>query len=238
MFLHLFVEILHAERDSVKPQFTKLTQLLGADGAGVDLHGYFRIRGQLERVQDGVLNALDLIDGKIGWTASAPMDLSQGSLALDGCSGRTNVTHQGQDVAFRILGGSSACLSLDHAIARTELAQCFAIRDVQVKRKVVAGRLAMAVLIQGRRLFGVHLMPPRWHGIGHVPRQGKSGIASKNLKIDFVRCGDHGRRPSNTLPATGRPGGPKISDRPVPADTSSTGASRTVPQTISPIGSH
>ena len=166
-FLHMFIQILHAEGDAVEAQLAQGRQLIGLEKGGIHFNGHFRARQQVEAIRDDAEGALKLRHLEVGWGAAAPVQ-------LDGVAAVGQVLGPEFHFGFQRaqIGFHRRVLRADHHVAAAVRAPPLAKRNMGVERQGL-GRFGIG-LGQGRHgpFLGEVVLPHRGHGIARIARTG------------------------------------------------------------------
>ena len=165
MFLDPFVEILHTQRHATESKATQELELLERCHARVDLDRDLDVVSDIERVRQCAVDSFDVSARKVRRRSAAPMDLTYGALSAFQRGDPADLLLKGAQIAcgpcVSVLGG----LAQDRAIARTELAQRFAKRKVQVERQISGRGPARGIGANRSRFVRLDIAPPRRHGV-------------------------------------------------------------------------
>ena len=172
-FLHLLVEILHAEAQAVEALRAQLGDALAADGARVDFDG--KLVGvtlvEVEVLAQAAHHLAELLAGQVGRRAAAQVQLGELARAVE--QGRLH-----GDLALEVLQVLHGAVGLlgDDLVARAVVAEALAERDMDVHRERLGRALvaAMVAALGGRAIVvgGEGAMELRRGGIGGIARAG------------------------------------------------------------------
>ena len=165
MFLDAFVEILHAQRHAAEPQTTQELELLERCHARVDLDRDLDVVSDIERIRQCGVDSFDVGARKVRRRSAPPMDFTYGALCPFQRGDPADLPLKGAQIAcgsrVSVLGG----FAQDRAIARTELAQRFAKRKVQVERQISGRGPARGIGANRSRFVRFDIVPPSRHGV-------------------------------------------------------------------------
>ena len=171
--LHVGVEVLHAETQSVEAQAAQMHQALGRDGARVDLDRTLRARREVEGRAQRPHQALELDIGQEGRCATAQVQLRQRLVAAQHLDLQGQLTFECAEI-----GSGALVVAGDDLVAGAVEADRLAKRNMHVDRQRRAPAHQAAARCTGAGALGQRLaVLGRAEGVDKSIRRRVRGVA-------------------------------------------------------------